>query len=141
MRFVMNADMVYQYPIWAVGLLLVGAAVFGVVLLEVCARRLLPIELRQRSSMRANVILNLPSLWRLRAPRQGKIHTFIELKDRNAHISIFAHLKRATAQHIRRKISSMANRIASAARTNCLYWRACCRNFVRLAKNNAASIL
>ena len=32
MRFVMNPDMVYQYPIWAVGLLLVGAAVFGVVL-------------------------------------------------------------------------------------------------------------
>ena len=48
MRFVMNPDMVYQYPIWAVGLLLVGAAVFGVVLLELCARQLLPIELRQR---------------------------------------------------------------------------------------------
>jgi hypothetical protein len=32
MRFVMNPDIVYQYPIWAVGLLLVGAAVFGVVL-------------------------------------------------------------------------------------------------------------
>jgi hypothetical protein len=32
MRFVMNPDMVYQYPIWAVGLLLVGAAVLGAVL-------------------------------------------------------------------------------------------------------------
>jgi hypothetical protein len=48
MRFVMNPDMVYQYPIWAVGLLLVGAAIIGAVLLELCARRLLPIELRQR---------------------------------------------------------------------------------------------
>ena len=37
MRFVMNPDMVYQYPIWAVGLLLVGAAVFGAGLLELCA--------------------------------------------------------------------------------------------------------
>jgi len=49
MRFVMSPDMVYQYPIWAVGLLLVGAAVFGAILLELCARRLLPIELRRRS--------------------------------------------------------------------------------------------
>jgi drug/metabolite transporter (DMT)-like permease len=48
MRFVMNPDMVYQYPIWGVGLLLVGAAVFGALLLELCAWRLLPIELRQR---------------------------------------------------------------------------------------------
>jgi hypothetical protein len=48
MRFVMNPDMVYQYPIWAVGLLLAGAAVLGAVLLELCAWRLLPNELRQR---------------------------------------------------------------------------------------------
>jgi hypothetical protein len=41
MRFVMTPDMVYQYPIWAVGLLLVGASVLGAVLLELCARRLL----------------------------------------------------------------------------------------------------
>jgi hypothetical protein len=39
MRF-MNPDMVYQNSIWAVGLLLVGTAVFGAVLLELCARRL-----------------------------------------------------------------------------------------------------
>ena len=38
MRFAMNPDMVYQYPIWAVGLLLVGAAVFAAVLIELCAR-------------------------------------------------------------------------------------------------------
>lgn len=48
MRFVMNPDMVYEYPIWAVGLLLVGTAILGAVLVELCARRLLPIELRQR---------------------------------------------------------------------------------------------
>ena len=59
MRFVMNPDMVYQYPIWAVGLLLVGAAVFGVVLLELCARRLLPIELRQRHNDVAAAIFSI----------------------------------------------------------------------------------
>ena len=48
MAFVMNTDMVYQYPIWAVGLLVVGAAMFGAVLLELCVRRLLSNELRRR---------------------------------------------------------------------------------------------
>src|SRR5215469_2912224 len=59
MRFAMNPDMVYQYPIWAVGLLLVGAAVFGAVLLELCARRLLPIELRQRHNDVAAAIFSI----------------------------------------------------------------------------------
>jgi len=59
MRFVMSPDMVYQYPIWAVGLLLVGAAVFGAVLLELCARRLLPIELRQRHNDVAAAIFSI----------------------------------------------------------------------------------
>ena len=59
MRYVMNPDMVYQYPIWAVGLLLVGAAVFGAVLLELSARRLLPIELRQRHNDVAAAILSI----------------------------------------------------------------------------------
>ena len=48
MRFVMNPDMVYQYPIWLVGLLVVSAAMFGAVLIELCVRRLLTNELRQR---------------------------------------------------------------------------------------------
>ena len=48
MGMFMNTDMVYQYPIWAVGLLVVGAAMLGAVLSELCARRLLPNELRQR---------------------------------------------------------------------------------------------
>lgn len=59
MRFVMNPDMVYQYPIWAVGLLLVGTAVFGAVALELCARRLLPIELRQRHNEVAAAIFSI----------------------------------------------------------------------------------
>jgi len=59
MRFVMNPDMVYQYPIWAVGVLLVGAAVCGTVLLELCARRLLPIELRRRHNDVAAAIFSI----------------------------------------------------------------------------------
>ena len=59
MRFVMSPDMVYQYPIWAVGLLLVGAAVFGAILLELCARRLLPIELRRRHNDVAAAIFSI----------------------------------------------------------------------------------
>ena len=59
MRFVMNPDMVYRYPIWSVGLLLVGAAVFGAALLELFARRLLPIELRQRHNDVAAAIFSI----------------------------------------------------------------------------------
>ena len=59
MHFVMNPDMVYQYPIWAVGLTLVGVAVFGAVVLELCARRLLPIELRQRHNDVAAAIFSI----------------------------------------------------------------------------------
>ena len=59
MRFVVNPDMAYQYPIWAFGLLLVSAAVFGAVLLELCARRLLSIELRQRHNDVAAAIFSI----------------------------------------------------------------------------------
>jgi hypothetical protein len=59
MRFVMKPDMVYQYPIWAVGLLIAGAAVFGAVLIELCARRLLPIELRRRHNDVAAAIFSI----------------------------------------------------------------------------------
>src|SRR5215467_13204452 len=59
MRFAMNPDMIYQYPIWAVGLLLVGAAVFGAVLIELCARRLLPIELRRQHNDVAAAIFSI----------------------------------------------------------------------------------
>ena len=59
MRFIMEPDMVYQYPIWAVGLLLVGVAIVGAVLLELCARRLLRIELRQRHNDVAAAIFSI----------------------------------------------------------------------------------
>jgi hypothetical protein len=59
MRFVMNPDMVYQYPIWIVGLLLVGAAIIGAMLLELCARRLLPLELRQQHNDVAAAIFSI----------------------------------------------------------------------------------
>lgn len=48
MHFVMHPDMVYQYPIWGVGLALASIAVLGAVLLELTARRLLPIQLRRQ---------------------------------------------------------------------------------------------
>ena len=51
--------MVYQYPIWAVGLLLVGAAVLGAILLELCARRLLSIELGRRHNDVAAAIFSI----------------------------------------------------------------------------------
>jgi len=59
MHFAMNPDVVYQYPIWAVGLLLVGATVFGALLLELFARRLLPVELRQRQNDVAAAIFSI----------------------------------------------------------------------------------
>src|SRR5271170_2251223 len=59
MRFVMHPDMVYEYPIWAVGLLLVSAAVLGAVLLELCARWLLPIELRRQHNDVAAAIFSI----------------------------------------------------------------------------------
>jgi hypothetical protein len=55
----MQPDVVYQFPIWAVGVSLVGAAVLGAVLLELCARRLLPIELRQRHNDVAAAIFSI----------------------------------------------------------------------------------
>jgi hypothetical protein len=51
--------MVYRYPIWQVGLFLAGAAVLGAVLLELCARRLLPIELRRRHNDVAAAIFSI----------------------------------------------------------------------------------
>ena len=59
MRLVMHPDMVYQYPIWQIGLLLVGAAVLGAMLLELGARRLLPIELRRRHNDVAAAIFSI----------------------------------------------------------------------------------
>jgi uncharacterized protein DUF4239 len=55
----MKPDVVYEYPIWAVGGSLVGVAVLGAVILELCARRLLPLELRQRHNDVAAAIFSI----------------------------------------------------------------------------------
>lgn len=47
MRFVMHPDMVYRYPIWMVGLLLIGGAIAGAVGIELLARRFVPVALRR----------------------------------------------------------------------------------------------
>jgi len=47
MQFVMQPDMVYQYPLWGVGLLLAGLAALGAVSLELMARRFLSVEFRR----------------------------------------------------------------------------------------------
>ena len=73
MRFAMNPDMVYQYPIWAVGLLRVGAAVFGAVLIELCARQLLPIELRQQHNDVAAAIFSIIGVTYCRHARIGRL--------------------------------------------------------------------
>ena len=59
MRFVMHPDMVYQYPIWGVGLALAGIAVLGAVLLELATRRLLPIQLRRQHNDVAAAIFSI----------------------------------------------------------------------------------
>ena len=46
----MRIDMVYQYPIWAVSLLVVGASMAGALIVELAARRLIPFETRQRGN-------------------------------------------------------------------------------------------
>jgi hypothetical protein len=47
MQFVMQPGMVYQYPLWWVGLLLVGLAALGAVLCELAAYQFLSIQLRR----------------------------------------------------------------------------------------------
>ena len=47
-QFVMQPDMVYQYPLWRVGLLLVGLAALGAVSFGLAARLFLSVELRRR---------------------------------------------------------------------------------------------
>jgi len=59
MRFVMHPDMVYQYPIWWVGLALASLAVLGAVSLELAARRLLPLELRRQHNDVAAAIFSI----------------------------------------------------------------------------------
>src|SRR3984957_3061105 len=55
----MRADMVYQYPIWAVGLSLVIAAVVGTMLLEIAVRRFVSAEFRRQHNRIAAAILSI----------------------------------------------------------------------------------
>src|SRR3984957_2518860 len=55
----MRADMVYQYPIWAVGLSLVIAAVVGTMLLEIAVRRFVSAEFRRQHNDIAAAILSI----------------------------------------------------------------------------------
>jgi hypothetical protein len=48
MRLVMQPGMVYQYPLWGVGLLLVGLAALGAVVFELVAHQFLSVEFRRR---------------------------------------------------------------------------------------------
>jgi hypothetical protein len=47
-QLVMHPDMVYQFPLWGVGLLLVGLAALGAVVCGLAVRQFLSIELRRR---------------------------------------------------------------------------------------------
>src|SRR5271169_6758970 len=48
MQMLMQPGMVYEYPLWGVGLLLAGAAAFGAVLLGLVVRPCLSLEFRRR---------------------------------------------------------------------------------------------
>ena len=47
MQFVMQPGMVYQYPLWGVGLLFVGLAALGAMVIELAAHQFLSVELRR----------------------------------------------------------------------------------------------
>ena len=57
MHVLMHPGMVYDYPIWHVGLLLAAGAMIGTALLELAARRYLPAEFRRAHNDVAAAIL------------------------------------------------------------------------------------
>jgi hypothetical protein len=59
MQFVMQPGMVYQYPLWGVGLLLVGLAALGAVVLELVAHQFLSVEFRRRHNDVAAAIFSV----------------------------------------------------------------------------------
>jgi hypothetical protein len=59
MHFVMQPDMVYQYPLWEVGLLLVGLVTLGAVVFDLAAYQLLSVELRRRHNDAAAAIFSV----------------------------------------------------------------------------------
>jgi Protein of unknown function (DUF4239) len=62
MQFVMQPGMVYQYPLWRVGLLLVGLVALGAVLLQLAVGQFLSVELRRRHNDVAAAIFNVIGL-------------------------------------------------------------------------------
>ena len=59
MQFVMQPGMVYQYPLWGVGFLLVGLAALGAVLFALAVHRFLSIEFRRRHNDVAAAIFSV----------------------------------------------------------------------------------
>jgi len=59
MHFVMQPGMVYEYPLWSVGLLLVGLAALGAVFLELVTRQFLSLEFRRRHNDVAAAIFSV----------------------------------------------------------------------------------
>jgi hypothetical protein len=58
-QFMMQPSMVYEYPLWGVGLLLAGAAALGAILLGLAVRPLLSLELRRRHNDVAAAIFSV----------------------------------------------------------------------------------
>jgi len=58
-QFMMQPSMVYEYPLWGVGLLLAGAAALGAVVLGLAVRSLLSLELRCRHNDVAAAIFSV----------------------------------------------------------------------------------
>ena len=59
MHFVMQPGMVYHYPLWGVGLLLVSLAGLGAVFIELAAHQFLSVELRRRHNDAAAAIFSI----------------------------------------------------------------------------------
>lgn len=59
MGFVMRPEMVYDYPIWSVAALIAALGIVFAVAVELCARRLLPVEFRRRHNDVAAAMLSI----------------------------------------------------------------------------------
>ena len=59
MQFIMQPGMVYQYPLWGVGLLLVGLAALAAMVVELVAHQFLSIEFRRRHNDVAAAIFSV----------------------------------------------------------------------------------
>ena len=59
MRFVMNPNAAYHYPIWWVGLFIAGMGVVLAVLVELMARSIVPVEFRRRHNDVAAAMLSI----------------------------------------------------------------------------------